>query len=97
KVAEAVNRRTGRHDQRQVAEVVAVGESDCATACFGGDDRRRTDVEAPPGDLRQQCGELGAREFDAQAQLGGDRPQQLAVVAGEAAAVEATARRTARL
>ena len=78
------DRRAGRHDQREVAEVVAVGEPDGAPAGVGGGDRRRADVEAPRRHLGEQPGEVGADEVDLQAQLVGDRPQQFVVEAGEA-------------
>ena len=95
---EAVERRAGRHDQRQVTEVVAVGKSDCAAACFGGDDRRRGDVEASRRHLGEQAGEFGAGEDDVQSQLRGDRAQQLVVITGVAPrGVQAAGRGTSRL
>ena len=98
RLSKPCERRAGRHDQRQVAEVVAVGESDCATACFGGDDRRRGDVEASRRHLGEQAGEFGAGEDDVQSQLRGDRPQQLVVIAGVAPrGVQAAGRGASRL
>ena len=94
RLAESGDRRPRRHDQREVAEVVAVGEPDGAPASVGGGDRRRADVEAPRRHLREQAGELGADEIDSQTQLFGDRAQQLVVEAGELALrVDADARR----
>ena len=68
-LVEAGDGRSGRHHEREVAEVIAVGESDGAAARLGGGDRRRPDVEAPRRHLRQQTGELGADEIDLEAQL----------------------------
>ena len=95
---EAVERRAGWHDQRQVTEVVAVGESDCAAACLGGDDRRRGDVEASRRHLGEQAGEFGADNDDVQAQLCRDRAQQFVVIAGKAPrSVQAAGRGSSRL
>ena len=96
-LVEPGDRRPRRHDQREVAEVVAVGEADGAPTGIGGGDRRRADVEASRCHLGEQAGELGADEIDSQTELFGDRAQQLVVEPGELARrVDADARRRVR-
>ena len=83
-----------RHHEREVAEVVAVGEPDGAAAGVGGGDRRRPDVEPARRHLCEQAGEFGADEVDPQPELVGDRAQQFVVEPGELArGVDADARR----
>ncbi|MDL1878844.1 hypothetical protein FBQ85_27325, partial [Cytophagia bacterium CHB2] len=84
-LAETGDGRTGGHDEREVSEVVAVGEPDGAAPGVGGGDRRGRHVEPPGGGLRQQAREVGADEVDPQAELVGDGAEQLVVEAGELA------------
>ena len=84
-LVESGDRRTRRHDEREVAEVVAVGESDGASARIGGGDRRGADVEATRCHLCEQAGEFRADEIDSQTELFGYRAQQLVVESGEVA------------
>ena len=96
-IGEFVDRRAGRHHQRVVAKVVAVGERDGAPPRVGGFHRRRADVEAPGRHFGEQRRKIRADKADLQAQLAGDGEQELIVEAAElAGGVDADVRRGVR-